>query len=127
MLDYLIIKAHLLAAAAAVDVQGVLDGGKKLGDSSLSGLGDKVDDIGGGAYGLMYKGGIFVIVLVAMAAAIGLVFANGTNRNESKSKLVNVVLGTILFFSVVGLVTMLANIGGSLFLSSPSTTAAPTP
>ena len=126
MLDYLIIKARLLAAAA-VDVQGVLDGGKKLGDSSLSGLGDKVDDIGGGAYGLMYKGGIFVIVLVAMAEDIGLVFANGTNRNESKSKLVNVVLGTILFFSVVGLVTMLANIGGSLFLSSPSATAAPTP
>ena len=113
------------ALLAAVDVQGVLDGGKKLDDSSLSGLGDKVDDIGGGAYGLMYKGGIFVIVLVAMGAAIGLVFANGTNRNESKSKLVNVVLGTVLFFSVVGLVTMLANIGGSLFTSAPAATPGP--
>lgn len=125
MFGFVLWKIRCVATAAAVDVQRVLDGGKKLDDSSLSGLGDKVDDIGGGAYGLMYKGGIFLIVLVAMGAAIGLVFANGTNRNESKSKLVNVVLGTILFFSVVGLVTMLANIGGSLFTSAPAPAPGP--
>jgi len=96
-------------------IEDILGAASDLEDSSLSGLGPKVDDLGGGAYHLVYKIGVMVILIALFAGGIYLALAGAQNRNEAKSRLLHIIGGALIAFSAVGIVVALANLGQNLF------------
>lgn len=96
-------------------IEDILGAASDLENSSLSGLGPKVDDLGGGAYHLVYKTGVMVILIALFAGGIYLALAGAQNRNEAKSKLLHIVGGALIAFSAAGIVVALANLGQNLF------------
>lgn len=96
-------------------IEDILGAASDLEDSSLSGLGPKIDDLGGGAYHLVYKIGVMVILIALFAGGIYLALAGAQNRNEAKSKLLHIIGGALIAFSAAGIVVSLANLGQNLF------------
>lgn len=97
------------------NIEDILGSASNLESSSLSGLGPKVDDLGGGAYHLVYKIGVMVILIALFGGGIYLALAGAQNRNEAKSKLLHIIGGALIAFSAVGIVVALANLGQNLF------------
>lgn len=96
-------------------IEDILGAASDLEDSSLSGLGPKIDDLGGGAYHLVYKIGVMIILITLFGGGIYLALAGAQNRNEAKSKLLHIIGGALIAFSAAGIVVSLSNLGQNLF------------
>lgn len=105
----------MIAYADNLDVTTIMNGGSSLENSSLSGLGTKVDDLGGGAYQLVYKVGVYIVVIGFIVAGLRLIFSNSMTRKEAKGSLLATVCGGVLIFAAVGIVVYLQTIGRNLF------------
>lgn len=78
------------------------------------------ENVGKSAYGFTRTLGIVVLLVGIVMAAIGIaVSKGGNNREEGKSKLVNVIFGGALIFGAIGIITIIISIGNGL---NPSTT-----
>ena len=86
----------------------ISDGGK------LSGFSEKVDDIGGGVYHIVYKIGIFVALVGIVWAGIKLITSNAGTREEAKSSIIYKVFGVILIAAAASIVIFLATAGKDL-------------
>lgn len=86
-----------------------------LENSSLATFGRTVDDIGGGAYHLMYKVGIYAVVLAIMAAGFFMIFSNSQNRGEAKSNMMAKFFGGFLIFAAVSIAVILESTGNGFF------------
>lgn len=96
-------------------IEDILGAASDLESSSLSGLSSKVDDLGGGAYHLVYKIGVMAILIALFCGGLYLALAGSQNRNEAKSRLLHIIGGALIAFSAVGIVVALANLGQNLF------------
>lgn len=96
-------------------VEDIFNSGKSLEDSSLKEFGNKVNDLGGGGYHLIYKIAVWLGIIMGMIAGIWLMLSNAGNRNEAKSKILCVIGGLLIVFSILGAVAYLQNIGSGLF------------
>ncbi len=98
-----------------VGVEDIIKSGKSLDESSLGKLGEKVDDIGGGGYNLVYKVGTYAIVIGLIVAGIALIFSGSHNREEAKSKIGYIIIGGILIFGAVTIAVLIQKLGTNLF------------
>ena len=98
-----------------IDVEDIIKSGKSLNESSLSKLGEKVDDIGGGSYNLFFKAGTYIIVVGTIAAGIGLVVAGAPKREEAKAKIGYIIAGSLLIFGAIAIAATLQKLGTGLF------------
>jgi len=109
------VKADDDLGVGQIDVKDIINSGKSLEESSLKEFGDKVNDIGGGAYDLTFKIGVWCTIIGLMIGGLFLIFSNSGNRNEAKSGIGSKVIGALLIFSAAGLVAYLQVIGAGLF------------
>lgn len=95
----------------------VIDGGTSaMEDGGVFGeASQKVDELGGGASNVTYKVAVWVFIIGLIAAAVALFFSNSGNRQEHKSNVAVKVVAAVLAFAAVGLIGLLATIGGGLF------------
>ena len=99
---------------AEMNVKEVIDQGS--GNSkALDGVIEQVDEFGGGGYNLLYKFGIYAVVIAFMIGGIALIFSNPGNRGEHKSNILWKVIGGVLIFAAVSIVGFLQTIGQGLF------------
>ena len=99
---------------AEMNVKEVIDQGS--GNSkALDGVIEQVDEFGGGGYNLLYKFGIYAVVIAFMIGGIALIFSNPGNRGEHKSNILWKVIGSVLIFAAVSIVGFLQTIGQGLF------------
>jgi len=103
-----------------MSVESVLESGKNSMEDGgpLSGLSTKVDELGGGSYHLIRKGGVYIILICVALAGLGLVFAPAHERGEKKNSLIWKVVGAVIFFAAVAIVIMLETVGTGLFEST---------
>lgn len=99
---------------AEMNVKDVIEQGS--GNSkALDGVIEQVDEFGGGGYNLLYKFGIYAVVIAFMIGGIALIFSNPGNRGEHKSNILWKVIGGVLIFAAVSIVGFLQSIGQGLF------------
>lgn len=68
------------------------------------------------AYGLFYKVAIAVIIIGFMAAGISIALnGSGQKTEQNKGWLARLVIAAVVVFGAVSLVTMLANVGSTLW------------
>jgi len=98
-------------------VESVLEGGRDAMEDggSFSGVSSKVDDIGGGAYHLLRKGGVYTLLIVTGVSFLALALSKAHNREDAKSKIIWLVLGGVGFFGSIAVVIALETIGTGLF------------
>lgn len=89
---------------------GAIEDGGVLSEASA-----KVDALGGGASNVTYKIIVWLFIIGLMVAAAVLFFSNSGNRQEQKGNMATKVVAAVLAFSAVGLITLLATVGGGLF------------
>ena len=106
-----------LRAALLTSVEEILQNGENaMADGGpLSGQSTKVDELGGGSYHLIRKGGVYIILICVAVAGLGLVFAPAHERGEKKNSLIWKIVGAIIFFAAVAIVVMLETVGSGLF------------
>ena len=99
-----------------LDPKAVIDGAESsISDGGkLSGCSEKVDDIGGGVYHIVYKIGIFVALVGIVWAGIKLITSNAGTREEAKSSIIYKVFGVILIAAAASIVIFLATAGKDL-------------
>lgn len=99
-----------------LDPKAVIDGAESsISDGGkLSGFSEKVDDIGGGVYHIVYKIGIFVALVGIVWAGIKLITSNAGTREEAKSSIICKVFGVILIAAAASIVIFLATAGKDL-------------
>lgn len=102
-------------------VKDILAGGKDLENSDLSALGEQADNLGGGAYNLVFKASVYIIVIGLILAGLKLAFSNSNTRTEAKGNIVWAIIGAIFVFGAVGIVIFLQTLGGGLFSSTAGT------
>lgn len=98
-----------LSVESITSVDSVNDGGK------LSPFSQLVDEYGGGAYNVLFKLIIWIIVIAFLIAAGKLAFSSSENRKFIKNDIVARVLAAILACSVIGGVAYLQSVGANLF------------
>ena len=98
-------------------VESVLEGGKSAMEDggSFSGLSSRVDDIGGGGYHLLKKGGVYALLITVGFGFLALAFSKAHNREEAKSALIWKVIGGAGFFAAIAIVIALETVGQGLF------------
>ena len=97
------------------DIQQILDNASTLEESDISELGVQVDNLGGGAYHLVYKLGVYAVIIGLVIAGLKLVFSNAQNRQDAKSNILYTILGGVLIFAAVSIVIFLQTVGSGLF------------
>lgn len=75
----------------------------------------KIDELGGGASNVTYKGIVWLFIIGFMGAAVALFFSNSGNRSDKKNDMIWKILAGACAFASVGLITFLATVGGGLF------------
>jgi hypothetical protein len=109
----------LLAATTnetQMDVNEVLKGGSDAmkNGGSLSAASGQVDQLGGGAYHIVYKAGIYIAVVMLVVSGIAIIFSNSQTREDGKKTFIWRVLGAILIFAAISLVVIAQKIGMNL-------------
>ncbi len=75
-----------------------------------------VDNASKSAYGLFYKVAIAVIIIGFMAAGIAIAInGSGQKTEQNKGWVARLVVAAIVVFGAVSLVTMLSNVGATLW------------
>jgi len=98
-----------LSVENITNVDSVSDGGKLNPFSKL------VDEYGGGAYNILFKIIIWVVILALLVAAGKLAFSSSDNRKFIKNDIVARILAVLLACGTLGGVAYLQSIGISLF------------
>lgn len=104
------------SGGGGIDVQTLVDKAKTAEQSSaLTGVENKVEELGGGMYRILFMAGVFLIILGLGTAALKLFFSDAQSRKDAKSDIVWKVLAGIFFFAGILLVVLFSTIGKSLF------------
>lgn len=82
---------------------------------SFSELSGKVDSIGGGAYHVAYKIGIFAGLFAIIVCCIRLMFANTNERQELKSKLIWIIVACAAIMGVCAILLFVSSLSNGLF------------
>jgi len=98
-----------LSVENITNVDSVSDGGKLNPFSKL------VDEYGGGAYNILFKIIIWVVILALLVAAGKVAFSSSDNRKFIKNDIVARILAVLLACGTLGGVAYLQSIGISLF------------
>lgn len=114
----LLVSASEELGVGQFDVRDIIDNGTALEDGPLAEFGNKVNDIGGGAYGLLYKAGIWLALCALVIAAFYLMFCSPASRGDAKSKIIATVGGILLLFAAASIVVFCQRIGMNLFTIS---------
>ena len=96
-------------------IEGAGDAMQTGGSFANSGVTEKIDNLGGGAYHLGYKVVIFLAIFAILGAGAGLMFANSNERQEKKSKIIWVAVGTALALGATAIVIFISTISNGLF------------
>ena len=105
--------SHVLGT---LDVGSIVDGAKNASQSgSLQPVEDKVSELGGGFYRILFMAGVFLIILGLAVAALKLFFSDSQTRKDAKSDIVWKVIAGVFFFAGIMLVILFSNIGSNLF------------
>lgn len=93
----------------------------------FGGVTNVVQDIGASTVRLVRAGGIAVIVIAVLVAAVGLALTkNGTGQNDKKTRFVFLIIGAIIFFGGTAVVIWAGDIGAAL-TNAAATSVTPTP
>lgn len=108
MLDLAYLNARSFMALSVADV---LEGGNDAMQSggAFASQSGKIDQVGGGVYHIMFKVGVFAMLIGLMFVGIKLAFANMNERDEAKKRIIWIVVGCILVFGGAGLIVMIAD------------------
>lgn len=98
-------------------VDSILQGGQDAMENggSFSGLSQRVDDIGGGGYHLVKKGGVYGLLIIIAISGLVLAFSKAHNREEAKAKIIWIIIGAAVFFGSVAILVALETVGQGLF------------
>lgn len=122
--DYLLAEKLILLTAegsAGIDqsnplsVDEVISEGITNASSAFNSANDTVNTLFGGAYGVFFKIGIYVIIFGVGAAGLALIFSNSGNRSEAKAGIIWKVIGALMFFGMVSIVALFQTVGSNLF------------
>lgn len=105
------------SAVGQLDIGEIIEGA---GDAmqtggSFSEVSSKVDSIGGGAYHIAYKVGIFAALFAIIVVAIQLMFANANERQEKKSRLIWVIVAATLLMGACALLLFISSLSNGMF------------
>lgn len=82
---------------------------------TLDPLVQQTQSLGASGYKLVYTIMVFVFIIGFIIAFAKLFFSNSSERTEAKSDMVWKIIAGICGFATIGLVILLATIGGGLF------------
>lgn len=111
-LAYLNVRTHLALSVADVlesGEQAMQDGGAFAEQSK------KIDQLGGGAYHLVYKGVIFVILIAIVIAAGKLALANMNERDEAKKRIFWAAAAAAVVACAGAILVLVSEIGNGVF------------
>ena len=113
-LDYALIAAR---TTLGMTVESVLEGGQAAMEDggSFAGISSRVDDVGGGAYHLLRKGGVYALIITIGAGFLAVAFSKAHNREEAKSAMIWKIIGGAGFFAAIAIVIALETVGTGLF------------
>lgn len=108
---------HKLLDDQLISVEDVIqDGSDAISNGgAFQDITSNVDDIGGGAYHIVYRSFIYFALICIIIIAGGLLIANSGERSEKKTKLVWAIVGVVLGFGAIALITFLSKTAGSLW------------
>lgn len=78
-------------------------------------LDKKVNTLGDTGFSLIQKVGIYLAVIVFVAAGIGFLLSSGQEREDKKKGLVMKIVGIVLIVGATGIVSSIAAFSGGLF------------
>ncbi len=96
-----------------LDVNSVIEGANDAG--TLDPLVEQSQTLGASGYKLVYTIMVFIFIIGFVIAFIKLFFSNSSERTEAKSNMVWKIIAAVCGFAAIGLVILLATIGGGLF------------
>lgn len=96
-----------------LDVNSVIEGANDSG--TLDPLVEQSQSLGASGYKLVYTVMVFIFIIGFIIAFIKLFFSNSSERTEAKSNMVWKIIAAACGFAAIGLVILLATIGGGLF------------
>ena len=96
-----------------LSVQSVLESGQSAMETggAFSEQTGKVDQIGGGLYHIIFKGGIYIALIAVALAGVKLMLSNSATRDEAKRSLFWTGLGVAILAGAVAIVMVLSDIG----------------
>jgi hypothetical protein len=111
----IVLKGRLLLTA-----KSIVDSAKASPDDggSFSNVSKAVDDLGGAGYKIVFKAGIYIGLVMIMAAGIGLIVSNSNTRNEKKSSIIWKIVGIVMVVAAPATIILLESLGKGLFSSA---------
>ena len=98
-------------------VDSILESGKSAMEDggSFKDLSSTVDELGGGAYHITRKAGVYLLLIAIAVGFIILAFSKAHNREEAKSAMMWKIIGGAGFFAAVSIIVLLETLGQGLF------------
>lgn len=85
------------------------------GNGAFDGLTDTVKETGASGMNLAMAVGIVALAIATIMAGATIAFKKGQKREEGKESLSNIVIGGIIVFGAVGIVSLIAGIASAAF------------
>lgn len=107
-----VLKGRLLLTARSIveSAQSSPDDGGKFSEISKA-----ADEVGGAAYKITFKAGIYIGLVAVMVAGIGLIIASSNTRNEKKGAIVWKIVGIVMVVAAPSAIILLETLGKGLF------------
>jgi len=104
-------------AVGQLDIEEILSGAEDEMQTggSFEEVSDKINRLGGGAYHIVYKIGIFLALISIMFVSIRFFFANPNERQELKGRLIWIFVGAILILGACSVLLFVSSFSNGLF------------
>lgn len=105
------------SSAGGIDVGDIIDGasGSIESGGAFADVTSTVDNVGGGAYHIVFRVIVFVFLIGLMIAGVALFFSNSANRSEQKSNIIWKVVGVIIAFGAISILVFFSTASANIF------------